>query len=328
MAPSPSAKNLSAFVTGVTGQDGFYLARLLLERGFEVTAGLLRSEWDQRDALGADLAGIRWIEFELTEPDSIRSAIEQTRPDQVFHLAGVSHVPQSWQIPAKTFHINAVGTIHLAEAMLEFAPAAHLVFAGSGDCFDHAAAPATGLSLDTPTLCANPYSLSKFAAARALAQLREQRSLNVSIAYSLNHTSPRRPIAFIERRIVRDAVLVSTSKMEKLVLGSIESCRDWSWAEDIAEALAAMAQQDAGADVILGSGQLHTTGDWVRRCFDRLGLDLEEKLHIDRSLLHQADRAHTFADISGAKQKLGWEPKLSFEQIVDRLLEIETGAQS
>jgi GDPmannose 4,6-dehydratase len=311
------------FITGITGQDGYYLARLMLGRGAAVFAGTRADEAETSAALREEFPELHLVRFDLLEPATIDRAIEESRPDEIFHLAGISHVADAWRQPELALRVNTLGTVHLLEALRKHAPKAHFVFAGSANSFDHSAAGPNGLTPKTPLQSTNPYSVSKTAAMQMVQCYRAHHGLRASVAILLNHTSPRRPDYFVERKIVKESVEVANGFRDRMILGSMETQRDWSWAEDLVEAMALMAARETPEDFVLGSGEIHSTGDWVHRCFARLGLNIEQHLEIDASLLHSGDRPHTFGDIAPAKRKLGWTPKLKFEDIVDRLIEAE-----
>lgn len=322
MTPDSPQGPRRALITGVTGQDGYYLALSLLERGWTVFGGLAADESPRN--LPDELGRVSPLPLELTNEDSIRESVRESRPDCIFHLAALSHVPASWQDPAGTLRINTLGALRLIEAQRRHAPDSHLVFAGSSDCYDHAAAPATGLTPDCRYGAVNPYAASKMAAMELARRMREAFGLRISIAVLMNHTSPRRPVRFVERKIVHDALAVAQGRAPALVLGNLETRRDWSWAPDIVEGLRLMAEQSHSGDFVLGSGALRTTGDWVSIAFEELGLDPEKHLRLDPSLVHRADAPKTFGDIRPAHGALGWEPSVPFESMVRRLIEAES----
>jgi len=328
MASPPASDLPRAFVTGVTGQDGYYLARLLLSRGREVVGGVRRPDSPAVATLRADLPGLRLLDFDLLSTESVESALVEANPAEIYHLAGVSHVPASWRDPATTLEVNTLGALRVLDVMRGRLRAAHLVFAGSGDCFDHAAAPARGLSPATPLRCTNPYSIAKAAAMQLVQAYRAQHGLRASVAILMNHTSPRRAAWFVERKIVHEAAEVAAGRRARVTVGSLETARDWSWAEDIVEALAALGGRDEAGDFVLASGRLRTTGDWVRAVFDRLKLDPQRHLEIDPTQLHAGDRPHTFGDVGPARQALGWAPRTDFATMVDRLLAAERASLS
>lgn len=321
MSPPAEPAPRRALITGVTGQDGYYLALNLLDRGWTVFGGLAGNESARN--LPAELHRVSALPFELADEASIRDGVHRSRPDAIFHLAALSHVPASWDAPAETVRINTLGTLRLIEAQRRHAPDSHLVFAGSSDCYDHPAAPLTGLTPACPYRASNPYAASKMAAMAIARQMRQAHGLRISIAILMNHTSPRRPVRFVERKIVHDALAVARGQAPSLVLGSLETRRDWSWATDIVEGLRLMAEQKQSGDFVLGSGRLHSTGDWVERVFDELGLEMKKHLQLDAGLMHRADAPKTFGDIRPARESLGWEPAVPFESMVQQLLDAE-----
>ncbi len=326
MSPEADPRPRRALITGVTGQDGTYLARLLLSHGWKVFGGIARAEFGVQLAPG--LEAVSPLNLELTDESSIRSSVVECRPDAIFHLAALSHVPTTWDAPAATVDINTLGTLRLIEAMRQSAPEAHFVFAGSSDCYDHGSAPATGLTPHCRYQIANPYAGSKMAAMEIAWKMREAYDLRVSVAILMNHTSPRRPVQFVERKIVHEAAAVARGERPTMTLGSLETQRDWSWATDIVEGLRLMAERDRPGDFVLGSGELHSTGDWVDFAFTKLGLDKQRHLNVDPHLLHRADLPKTFGDIRPANEVLGWRPSVNFESMVQQLLDAEGHAGS
>jgi GDPmannose 4,6-dehydratase len=321
MTPDAAPARRRALITGVTGQDGYYLAQSLLGRGWTVFGGLAAQESNSRAPI--EPAGLEALPLELTDNDSVRRAVQAARPDCIFHLAAQSHVPTSWADPAATVDVNTAGSVRLIEAMRISAPRAHLVLAGSSDCYDHASAPATGLTPDCAWLARTPYAVSKLAAMELARRMRDAHGLRISIAVLMNHTSPRRSPLFVERKIIREAVAVARGEQPSLTLGSLETQRDWSWAEDIVEGLRLMAESVTPADFVLGSGELRTTGDWLRAAFERLGLNERRHLKLDPSLLHHVDPPKSFGDIRPARRNLGWAPRVTFDEMVERLIEAE-----
>lgn len=311
------------FITGVTGQDGFYLARHFLARGAEVIGGAREIDGAAANEAREALQGLRLTHFDLLDPDSIVRSLAETRPEQVYHLAALTNVGVSWDEPQKTFETNTTGTAHVLEAMRAHCPLAHLVFAGTADCLDTAAALDAGYTPETPPNCTNPYSISKWAAMQLVRCYRRQYGLLASVAILMNHTSVRRSLKFIERRIVKQAADVARGAADRVLLGSLETVRDWSWAEDVVKGLAAMGARGEGRDFVLASGRTHTTADWVRRTFARLDLDVDRHLRINPAELHAGDKPHAFGNIERTTEILGWRPETSFELMVDRLVEYE-----
>lgn len=315
------ATGVRVLITGITGQDGYYLARLLLARGAEAVFGAAQ-EVDAPEARAAaeELPGLVLLPFELRSQSSIDEAVRRSRPDQIFHLAGISHVGTASRDPQATQEVNTGGTRRLLDAVHRLAPQARLIFAGSADCFDHGAAGPHGVTPATPRLCTNPYAVSKSAAMDLVARFREERGLHASVAVLFNHTSPRRPPEFVEMKIMRGAVAIARGEADSLRLGSMDSRRDWSWAEEIVEGLAAMASRETPGDFVLASGELHSTGDWVRAAFGRLGLDVDRHLVLDPGELHRGDRPYAPGDIRETIEALGWRPRTGLGEMVDKML--------
>ena len=219
-----------------------------------------------------------------------------------------------------TARVNSMGAIHLLDAVRNKCPECMVVMAGSCDCFDHEAAGEEGVTIDTPILTTNPYAVSKMMAHRMAKCYRDEFGMRVSVGILFNHTSPGRPELFIERRIVRGLVRIALAQKPKLVVGSIDRKRDWSWAEDIVDGFARMGMLDKPADVVLASGQLHRIGDWAETVCRYLDLDIEKVIEVDDRRNHPGDRDSSFGNINAAKELLGWEPSVSFEEIARRLV--------
>lgn len=310
-------------VTGVTGQDGHYLTRLLLARGRDVVAGVRRPDGKAAAELREELPGLRCVELDLARPGTIVRSVGDLRPSRIFHLGGVSSVARSWGDPAGTIQVNTQGTLALLDAVRRESPDSRLVFAGSGDCYDHEAARETGITVSTPLRCTNPYSISKAAAIQFVQSYRAEFGLHASVAVLMNHTSPRRPLPFVERMIVHDAVRVARGEARALTIGSLDTRRDWSWAEDIVEGIAMLGESARPGDYIFASGRARTTGDWVRLVFGRLGVEPAGRVIEDAGQKHSGDRPHTFGNIEATREALGWSPKTSFEAMVERMVEAE-----
>ena len=318
--PSPGTRTL---VTGLTGQDGYYLARLLLGRGCHVTGAARPGELAAAQSVAAELGGLALATLDLTDPASIEALVAENQPQIIYHLAAQSSVKLSWDDPVATCQVNAMGTLHMLEAIRRHAPAAALVMASSCDCFDHEAASSRGVTPATPFRATNPYAASKVMAHQLVGCYREKHGLRASAAILFNHTSPRRPELFVERGIVRSAVRVALGLASEVVVGSMETRRDWAWAEDLMEAFARMGAMAEPRDLVLASGATHTVGDWVAETFHQLGLDSARHVREDSTRLHAGDRPHTFGNIEAARAALGWEPTTNLPEMIRRLIEAD-----
>ncbi len=323
-APTPPEIPAGAhvLVTGLTGQDGYYLAKLLLGRGCELTALVWPGELEAARATAAELGGkLRVVGCDLADDAAVFAAIEARPPEVAYHLAAQSSVGISWRDPLTTARVNTMGTIHLLEGLRRHAPGAAFVMAGSCDCYDHEAAGAGGVTPQTPFLATNPYASSKIMAHEYTRYYRTQFGLRASVAVLFNHTSPRRPELFVERGIIANAVRVALGQAERVVVGDLTTRRDWSWAPEIVEGFALMGGLAEADEIVLGSGRTHAIGDWVDEVFELLGLDRERQLAVDPARCHPNHRTNTHGDISRARRVLGWQPRVGLAEMTRLLAE-------
>lgn len=316
-----------ALVTGFDGQDGYYLARCLLARGVDVYATTRSVERiaaaDIVSARGAGPGRLEVLACDMADPAAIDAALATARPQAVYHLAAQSSVQISWQDPLATARTNAMGTLHLLEALRRRSPETSLVLAGSCECYDHAAADREGVTPATPLVTSNPYAVTKVMAQQMVQCYRAEFGLRASVGILFNHTSPRRHERYLERGLVRNAVRVSMGLMDRVPVGSLEIRRDWAWASELMEAFAAMGELDAPEDLVLASGRLRTSRQWVEEIFSQLGLDMDRHMSIDTSRLHKGDRPHTFGNIDAMRRRLGWTPRIDLSEMVRRLIEYD-----
>jgi len=321
--PSDDWSGRRVLITGVTGQDGYYLARLLLARGCPVVGAVRGVEWDAAQPLREELPGVELMMCDLEDPTGVSSMIERQQPDVVYHLAAQSSVGISWNDPIGTARANAMGTLHLLEALRLLDPGARFVMAGSCECYDHDAAGVRGVNVDTPFKGTNPYAATKIMAHQMTQCYRAHHGLKAAVAVLFNHTSPRRHERFVERGLVRAAVRVARGLADHVVLGSLETRRDWSWAPELMEAFAALGMLEEPVDLVLGSGRTMTTHDWLTESFRQLGLDERRHLRLDAGRLHAGDRPHTHGNIDAAREKLGWTPRMDLEKMVRQLIQAD-----
>jgi len=318
--PAPGARTL---ITGLTGQDGYYLAAYLLGGGCRVLGAVLPAERPKAEALARELGPLEIHDLNLEDPQSAEALIAATHPDVVYHLAAQSSVGISWREPVMTAGVNAMGTLYLLEALRRHAPGAAFVMAGSCDCFDHDAAGAGGVTPETPLKATNPYAAAKVMAQQLTQCYRAHWGLRASVAVMFNHTSPRRPEQFVERGIVRQAVRVSLGLAEAVEIGSRETRRDWSWAPELMEAFAALGALEGPVDLVLAAGRTLTVDDWIHESFAQLGLDPARQVRIDPTRLHPGDRPHTHGNIELARERLGWAPQVGLAEMVRRMIEFD-----
>lgn len=313
-----------ALITGITGQDGSFLAELLLDKGYAV-AGLLR-----RDP-GAHLgpiehlrAHLQLVRGDLLDPASLRAAIESQRPTELYHLAAPSFVPASWEEPARTIAAMAGATASLLEAVRDLDPATRVYVAGSGSMFG--AAPESPQREDTPCRPTTPYGISKLAGHQLVGALRVHDGLHASSGITYNHESERRPEQFVSRKITRAAASVKLGLAREVTLGDLGAVRDWSYAGDIVRGAWMMLQQDQADDYVLASGVPRTVAELARAAFACVGLDADEYVHVDASLVRAPEATPNVGDPAKARAKLGWEPWVSFEELVERMVHADLQA--
>jgi GDPmannose 4,6-dehydratase len=315
--PSPR----SALVTGITGQDGSFLAELLLKKGYAVT-GLARAAAER--SLGSSEHLREQLEIvpgELLDPDSLRRAIVQVRPDEIYHLASPSFVPASWEQPRETFAAVAGSCAAILEAVREIDRGMRVFVSASGAIFGNA--PACPQHEDTPCRPTTPYAIAKLAAHELVGALREHGGLHASSGIVYNHESERRPERFVTRRITRAAASIALGLQDELTLGTLEAVRDWSFAGDIVRGAWLMLQQDQPDDYILASGVGRTVAELARTAFTCVDLDVERYLRVDPALVRPPEQTPSVGDPSKARARLGWEPLLSFEQLVERMVQAD-----
>jgi GDPmannose 4,6-dehydratase len=316
---------MRALITGVAGQDGSYLAELLLEKGYAVF-GVVRGggEFPNLDAIRDR---IELIEADLLDQGSLVRALAHTEPREVYHLAAPSFVPASWERPVETAEFAAVGATAMLEALRTVAPEARFYQASSSEIFGHPRErPQSEL---TPLSPLTPYGVAKAYAHFIVGSYRERYGLHVSSGILYNHESPRRPTNFVTRKISHAAAAISLGLQDSVELGNLDACRDWGYAGDYVHAMWLMLQQDEPGDYVIATGALHSVRELVERAFARVGLDWEEHVRLDESL--QRGKAELFdlvGDPSKARERLGWRGEVDFEQLVDLLVDADLAALS
>lgn len=313
----PPAAGRVALVTGVTGQDGSYLAELLLAKGYTVVGttrhGDRASAWRI-----AHLERLELCVLDLLDPDAVRTLVARLRPAEVYHLAAASRVDASWERPMEALSANAGSTVHLMEALRREAPGARLVVASSCEIFGRPSR--WPQSEETPLAPASPYGVSKAAAYWLVANYRESHRLHAASAILFNHESPRRGEAFVTRKISLAVARIACGQAQRLTLGNLEGRRDWGFAGDYVEALWRMAQRDQPRDYVIGTGQSHSVRDFCERAFAAVGLDYRAYVDADASLYRPVDSASLVADARAARAELGWRPSMSFPALVELMV--------
>jgi GDPmannose 4,6-dehydratase len=312
-----------ALITGISGQDGSYLAELLLEKGYEVH-GLIRT----LDLPPERLAGIQdrlhLHAADLLDEHSLFSAVRTAAPDEIYNLAAMSSVSQSWRLAIATAEYTAVGVTRLLEAMREICPEARFYQASSSEMFG--VAKETPQNEGTPFYPRSPYGVAKAYGHFITVNYRESYGLYACSGILFNHESPRRGHTFVTRRISRGVAAIKLGLADELTLGNLEVRRDWGYAPDYVEAMWRMLQQEEADDFVIGTGVSHSVRDMVEVAFASVDLKADDYVRIDPELARPAEIQELVADTSKARERLGWEPKVSFEELVEEMVKADIEA--
>ena len=314
----------SALITGISGQDGSFLAELLLDRGYRVI-GLRRAGGDGSLGLSEHLRDrLTLREGDLLDPASLRDAVSAERPTEIYHLAAPSFVPASWEDPDETARAIVGSCASLLQAVRTIDPATRVFVAASGAIFgDSLESPR---SETTPCLPTNPYSIAKLAAHQLVGAMRRHDGLHVSSGILFNHESERRPEQFVTRRISRAAAAIALGLESSVTLGSLDAVRDWSYAGDVVHGAWLMLQQETPGDYVLASGVGHTVAELAKAAFACVDLDGEEYIRVDHGLVREPERAASVGDPTKARNELGWHAEVGFEALVERMVRFDLRA--
>ena len=315
-----------ALITGITGQDGSYLADLLLSKGYEVHGIIRRSSsfnTARIDHIYSDphnQSRLKLVYGDLSDGSSLSRIIRTVRPDEIYHLGAQSHVRVSFDIPEYTADITALGTIRLLEAIRETGVTTKLYNASSSEMFGSAPPPQKE---STPFQPRSPYAAAKVYAHWVAVNYREAYGMFVCNGILFNHESPRRGETFVTRKISKAAVAIKAGRQKKLFLGNLDAQRDWGFAGDYVEAMWLMLQQDTPDDYVIATGKTHSVQEFLTESFQRVGLDWREYVEIDPRYFRPTEVDLLLGDASKAKEKLGWTPKVKFTQLVHMMIDAD-----
>ena len=308
----------TALITGITGQDGSYLAELLLSKGY-VVVGLVRAG-SSLDRIAHIRHRLRLIEADISRQDSLVRALGETGPDEVYNFASQSSVSRSWADPVATTEINGLAVARLLEAVRRVKPSVRLFQASSSEIFGNANPPQDEL---TPIRPCNPYGVAKAFAHFITVTERESHGLFAVCGILFNHESPRRGLEFVTRKISRSVALIALGRQTELRLGNLDAVRDWGFAGDYVEAAWLMLQRDQPDDFVIGTGIAHQVVDFVREAFRHVNLDWEEFVKIDPQFVRRTDVNALVANPAKAHTRLGWKHQMSFEELVHRMVDAD-----
>jgi GDPmannose 4,6-dehydratase len=308
-----------AIITGVGGQDGSYLAELLLERGYEVV-GIVRSASRDYPNLAAVRTRLQLVEVDLLDQDALANVLRTHGPHEVYNFASPSFVPRSWEHPVETAEFAAVGVTALLEAVRAVDAGIRLYQASSSEIFgDPEESPQNESTRLGPV---TPYGVAKAYGHFIIGSYRRRYGLHLSGGILYNHESPRRPTTFLPSKVAHGVAAIAAGRKTELVLGDLKAQRDWGYARDYVEAMWSMVQQDEPDDYVIATGELHSVGELVETAFGHAGLDWRQHVRVDESLMRGQAELHRLAgDASRARTRLGWAPTVSFDQLVALLVD-------
>lgn len=314
---------MRALITGVTGQDGSYLAELLLEKGYKVFGMIRRTSVKRFDRLETLIDRIELVEGDLTDQSSLDSVVRDVQPDEVYNLAAQSFVPVSWTQPVLTGDVTGLGVIRILEAIRKHRPQARFLQASSSEMFGKVRE--TPQTEHTPFYPRSPYGVAKTFGHYLTVNYRESYGLFACSAIAFNHESPRRGMEFVSRKVTHQVAKIKCGLANKLLMGNLDAKRDWGFAADYIRAMWMMLQQSTPDDYVLATGRTHTVRDLVKTAFAAAGLDWEKYVEIDPKLIRPAEVDILCGDATKAREKLGWTPQVSFEELIRAMVEADIG---
>src|SRR5262245_25751048 len=316
--------NKTALITGVTGQDGSYLAELLLGKGYRVAGMVRRSSADNLGRIEHLRDRVELHHADLLDQTSLAHVLVGVQPDEVYNLAAMSFVPTSWQQPVLTAEFTALGVTRLLDALRQVCPRARFYQASSSEMFGRA--HETPQRESTPFHPRSPYGVAKVYGHYITMNYRESYGLFACSGILFNHESPRRGLEFVTRKISHGVASIKLGLASELRLGNLEAKRDWGFAGDYVRAMWLMLQQDRPEDFVVGTGETHSVGEFVERAFGHVGLDWRRYVVLDPQLYRPAEVDLLQADASRARQTLGWTPSVRFEQLVAMMVDADVAA--
>ncbi len=311
----------TALICGISGQDGAYLAQLLLSKGYTVCGTSRDAQMSTfRNLVRLGIRDrVKTCSMALNDFRSVLQVISKIQPDEIYNLAGQTSVGLSFELPVETMESITLGTLNLLEAIRFIGAPIKLYNAGSSECFGDTGT--TAANETTPFRPRSPYAVAKAAAFWQVANYREAYDLFACSGILFNHESPLRPKRFVTQKIVSTACAIANGKFEKLYLGNIEIQRDWGWSPEYVEAMYRMLQQDQPDDFVIATGQTSSLQAFVVEVFAYLGLDWQNHVEIDKSLYRPTDIAVSCGDASKAKQRLGWQARYTMKDVAHMMVD-------
>ncbi|HEX3874667.1 MAG TPA: GDP-mannose 4,6-dehydratase [Solirubrobacteraceae bacterium] len=311
----------TALITGITGQDGSYLAELLLDRGYEVHGMVRRSSTEKFDRIEHLRDRIVLHQGDVLDQRSLVDTMRASNPQEIYNLAAMSYVAVSWLQPTLTAEFTGVGVTRMLEAMREVCPEARFYQASSSEMFGKVREiPQTEL---TPFYPRSPYGVAKAYGHFITVNYRESYALHATSGILFNHESERRGLEFVTRKITWHAAAIALGLVDRISLGNLDAERDWGYAKDYVEAMWLMLQQDEPEDFVIATGVTHSVRECLEIAFDQAGLELDGKVQTDPAMIRPAEVDQLVGDGSKAKRILGWEPRTSFETMIRLMVDAD-----
>lgn len=310
-----------AIITGITGQDGSYLAELLLEKGYEVVGVTRRLSAPNTERIEHLRGRIDLRPGDMLDQMSLLKVVDEVRPHELYNLAAMSFVPASWDQPMLTGEVNAQGVTRVLDAIRRIDPSIRFYQASSSEMFGKVRE--TPQTEDTPFYPRSPYGVSKVFAHYITVNYRESYDLFAASGILFNHESPRRGLEFVTRKVTDGVARIKLGLADSLTLGNLDARRDWGFAGDYVRAMWLMLQQDTPGDYVVATGVSHSVRDLVQTAFNCVGLDWQQYVEVDPGLLRPAEVDHLIGDATKARTALDWEPAVDFSGLVTMMVEAD-----
>lgn len=311
----------TALVTGITGQDGSYLAQFLLSKGYDVVGVVRRTSHDSYERIGPFIDRVTILPADLLDQHSLTSVIRDVKPDEIYNLAAQSFVPTSWSQPVLTGEFTALGVTRILEAVRLAHPEAKFYQASSSEMFGKAME--TPQRETTPFYPRSPYGVAKTYGHWITVNYRESHGIFAVSGILFNHESPRRGLEFVTRKITDGVARIKLGLADELRLGNLDAKRDWGFAGDYVEAMWLMLQRDEPEDYVIGSGETHSVEEFVQTAFERVELNWESYVKIDPAFIRPAEVELLLADPTKARREMNWQTKVSFQELVAMMVDAD-----
>lgn len=315
---------MRALITGITGQDGSYLAELLLEKGYDVFGLVRRCSVKKYDRIESLVDDIELVEGDLTDQTSLDHIVQSVQPHEVYNLAAQSFVPVSWNQPVLTGDVTALGVIRILEAIRKHQPKAKFLQASSSEMFGKVRE--TPQTEKTPFYPRSPYGVAKVFGHYLTVNYRESYGLFACSAIGFNHESPRRGLEFVTRKVTHQVARIKCGLAKKLLMGNLNAKRDWGFAGDYVRGMWMVLQQADPDDYVLATGKTHSVRELLEVAFSAAGLNWEKCVETDSKFIRPAEVDFLCGDSTKAREKLGWKPKVSFEELIKMMVEADIEA--